>query len=182
MAEEAALDALRDIFRYHAWATLRLIDFCAGLPPEQLGGSVPGTRGPILDTLRHIVRADYGYKMRFKVHSKPELEDEDVPSLERMRTIFARESEIWLTLLGRLRELDLDPDLGHRGCAQRAERHVFRQQFFSDEPAQRPDLGRERRRGGHPARHHLFDQVRQLRRTLSEEGIRSRRLYLVPVQ
>ena len=53
MAEEAALDALRDMFRYHAWATLRLIDFCAGLPPEQLGGSVPGTRGPILNTLRH---------------------------------------------------------------------------------------------------------------------------------
>ena len=91
MAEEAALDALRDMFRYHAWATLRLIDFCAGLPLEQLEGSVPGTRGPILDTLRHIVRADYGYKMRFKVHSKPELEDEDVPSLDRMRAIFARE-------------------------------------------------------------------------------------------
>ena len=107
MAEEAALDALRDMFRYHAWATLRLIDFCAGLPPEQLGGSVPGTRGPILDTLRHIVRADYGYKMRFKVHSKPELEDEDVPSLERMRAIFAGESEVWLTLLGRLQEFDI---------------------------------------------------------------------------
>ena|SRR2546425_5429920 len=107
MPEDAALEALRDMFRHHAWATLTLIDYCAGLTPAQLSESVPGTRGPILETLRHIVKADYGYKMRFGVHSKPELEESDIVTLDAMRTVFTKDAEIWQALLPRLSEFDI---------------------------------------------------------------------------
>jgi uncharacterized damage-inducible protein DinB len=106
MADAAGLEALRDMFRHHAWATLHLIGYCAGLAPEQLAWSVPGTRGGILDTLQHIVRADYGYKTRFGVPRDAELQEADLP-LEEMRRIFAQESELWQSLLGRLTEFDI---------------------------------------------------------------------------
>ena len=52
---------LADAFAHHVWATLRLIDACAALDPAQLETTAPGTYGPILDTIRHIVGADRGY-------------------------------------------------------------------------------------------------------------------------
>ena len=42
-------------FTHHVWATTRVIDACLDLSPEALGTSVVGTRGPIVDTLRHLV-------------------------------------------------------------------------------------------------------------------------------
>ena len=50
-----------DAFAHHVWATLRLIDTCAGLTEVQLATNVPGTYGSIIATLRHIVAADTGY-------------------------------------------------------------------------------------------------------------------------
>jgi uncharacterized damage-inducible protein DinB len=52
---------LADAFGHHAWASLRLIDACAALGPEQLQTTVPGTYGSIIDTLRHLVEADRSY-------------------------------------------------------------------------------------------------------------------------
>jgi uncharacterized damage-inducible protein DinB len=45
-------------FAHHVWATLRVIDACRDLRAEQLETHAPGTRGPILDTLRHVVDSD----------------------------------------------------------------------------------------------------------------------------
>jgi uncharacterized damage-inducible protein DinB len=61
---EDAMDTLRDLFRYHTWATLRLIDHCTGLPAEALRESAPGTYGPVLDTLVHLVAAEQRYLRR----------------------------------------------------------------------------------------------------------------------
>lgn len=52
---------LADAFGHHVWATLRLIDTCRSLTPDQLGATVPGTYGSILETLRHLVGADSWY-------------------------------------------------------------------------------------------------------------------------
>ena len=52
---------LRDPFAHHVWATLRLLDTCIGLSPEQLGTVVPGTYGSILETMRHLVGGDSSY-------------------------------------------------------------------------------------------------------------------------
>jgi hypothetical protein len=49
---------LSDAFAHHVWATLRLLDVCQELGPEQLETAVPGTYGSILDTMRHLVAAD----------------------------------------------------------------------------------------------------------------------------
>jgi uncharacterized damage-inducible protein DinB len=46
---------LEDAFNHHVWASLRVLDACATLEPEQLQTSVPGTYGTILDTVRHLV-------------------------------------------------------------------------------------------------------------------------------
>ena len=44
---------LDDAFAHHVWASLRLIDTCLVLTPEQLNAPVPGTYGSILETMRH---------------------------------------------------------------------------------------------------------------------------------
>ena len=53
--------SLDDAFAHHVWATLRLMDTCLALGPEQLETAVPGTYGSILDTQRHLVGADASY-------------------------------------------------------------------------------------------------------------------------
>ena len=45
-------------FAHHVWATLRVIDACLDRSTEELKTSVLGTRGPMLETLRHIVVRD----------------------------------------------------------------------------------------------------------------------------
>ena len=45
-------------FAHNTWATIQIIDACRGLSTEELQTNVPGTRGPIIDTLRHIVSAE----------------------------------------------------------------------------------------------------------------------------
>jgi uncharacterized damage-inducible protein DinB len=52
---------LRDAFAHHVWSTLRLIDACLELSPEQLETAVPGTYGSILETVRHLVGSDRWY-------------------------------------------------------------------------------------------------------------------------
>jgi uncharacterized damage-inducible protein DinB len=104
---EAGLDVLRDVFRHHAWATLQLIQYCATLPLDSLSQSVPGTRGPILETLRHIVIADYGYAKRFRVHSEPAVKELDLATVELMRTVFVQQAQTWQSLLERLPEFDI---------------------------------------------------------------------------
>jgi uncharacterized damage-inducible protein DinB len=47
-----------DAVAHHVWATLRVIDVCLDLSPEQLETAVPGTYGSILDAMRHTVGAD----------------------------------------------------------------------------------------------------------------------------
>jgi uncharacterized damage-inducible protein DinB len=52
---------LRDAFDHHVWASLRLMDVCLELTPEQQQTSVPGTFGTIFDTVRHMVGSDASY-------------------------------------------------------------------------------------------------------------------------
>src|SRR5215831_2923219 len=42
-------------FRHNSWATIRLLEFCRDLDPALLDTSVPGTFGPIKETLAHVV-------------------------------------------------------------------------------------------------------------------------------
>jgi uncharacterized damage-inducible protein DinB len=50
--------------RHDVWATEQLAGRLRTLTPEQLRLSIPGTYGPVLRTLQHIVSSDEGYLVR----------------------------------------------------------------------------------------------------------------------
>lgn len=57
-------DTLTTLFSHHMWANLRLFERCAGLTPEQLDASIPGSYGSIRDTMQHIVTSEQSYFSR----------------------------------------------------------------------------------------------------------------------
>ena len=96
---------MRDAFDHHVWASLRTIDVCLGLTPEQLETSVPGTYGSILDTVRHLVGADASYLFVLSGTDFPRI-DEDSMSLPELRAQMATHGAAWNQVL------DADPDPG----------------------------------------------------------------------
>ena len=96
---------LEDAFGHHVWATLRVVDVCLALTPEQLGIAVPGTYGPILETVRHLVGADSSYLFAM-TGGRTSLIDEDRMDLPELRAAMESHGADWSWLLGQ----DLDPD------------------------------------------------------------------------
>jgi len=96
---------LADAFGHHAWATLRLIDACLPLSPEQLETAVPGTYGSILETMRHLVGADAAYLFVLTDGRRPGI-DEDRMGLPELRAAMADDGAAWSALIAE----DLDPD------------------------------------------------------------------------
>ncbi len=96
---------LADAFAHHAWATLRLIDTCLGLTPEQLHAEVPGTFGPILPTMRHLVGADAAYLFAMTGGRRPIIDD-GAMGLPELRAAMERNAAEWGTFLAQ----DLDPE------------------------------------------------------------------------
>jgi uncharacterized damage-inducible protein DinB len=64
---------LKEAFRHHAWATRKLLAFCAQLRPEQLSQPrltpLAEDHGSILETLDHIVCTDGRYLAALTGHS-----------------------------------------------------------------------------------------------------------------
>jgi uncharacterized damage-inducible protein DinB len=102
------MEPLREIFRHHFWATLKLIDACMELPPESLQITAPGTYGPILNTLVHLVGADQRYMKRLTgaLPDSP-LREGELPTLTDLRTRFEAQIPRWEALLDRVDELDV---------------------------------------------------------------------------
>ena len=96
---------LEDAFGHHVWATLRVVDACLVLTPEQLRIAVPGTYGPILETVRHLVGADSSYLFAMTGGRTP-LIDEDRMDLSELRAAMESHGPAWSGLLAE----DLDPD------------------------------------------------------------------------
>jgi uncharacterized damage-inducible protein DinB len=96
---------LNDAFAHHVWATLRVIDTCLTLSPEQLTTPVPGTYGSILDTARHIVGADSWYLFALTDERHPVI-DEDHMDLPELRAAMEVNGAAWSQLVGE----DLDPE------------------------------------------------------------------------
>lgn len=96
---------LADAFGHHVWATLRVIDACAGLTPEQLSSAVPGTYGSILDTLRHTVGADRSYLELLSGGEVEPIEEESM-GLPELRAAMEANGPVWQAVVAR----DLDPD------------------------------------------------------------------------
>jgi len=94
---------LEDAFGHHVWATLRVIDACLALSPDQLETSAPGTYGSILETVRHLVGADASYLFVMTGGRVSEIEEEqmDLPAL---RSVMVDNGPAWAELLAE------DPD------------------------------------------------------------------------
>ncbi len=97
---------LGDAFAHHVWATEQLIDVCAGLTADQLATPAPGTYGPILETLQHLVQSDSWYLSRFT--DRPGLTDDDAArmGLDELRAAITANGAAWAEVLHR----EGDPD------------------------------------------------------------------------
>ena len=97
---------LTDAFAHHAWATERLIEACANLSDEQLSTTVVGTRGPIIETLQHLVHSDHWYLSFFT--ERPSLTDDEVDamSLAELRSLVVVNAAKWLVVVAEERDPD----------------------------------------------------------------------------
>jgi uncharacterized damage-inducible protein DinB len=98
---------LDDAFAHHVWATLRVIDACTELSPEQLQTAVPGTYGSILDTVRHLVGGDASYLFVLTDGRTPEIEEDEM-DVRTLRSVMVANGEAWSALLGQEPDPDAD--------------------------------------------------------------------------
>jgi uncharacterized damage-inducible protein DinB len=96
---------LKDAFAHHVWATRRLIDACEVLTPEQLQTVAPGTYGPILRTMQHLVGSDSWYLFDITGDRSRRIDPEQM-DLAGLRDAIATDGEGWARLIG----TDADPD------------------------------------------------------------------------
>jgi uncharacterized damage-inducible protein DinB len=96
---------LHDAFGHHVWATIRVIDACIALAPEQLDKTVPGTYGSIIETLRHLVGADASYLWVLSAGDRPEIEEADM-DLAELHTAMEESGPAWAAVVDR----DLDAE------------------------------------------------------------------------
>jgi uncharacterized damage-inducible protein DinB len=109
-----ASSLLSDAFAHHIWATDRLLEACAALTPEQLRTPAPGTYGPILATLGHLVGSDGWYLSFFRPDEVTELAEEEGIGLPEMRAAAAANGRVWLELI-ESGELEPDTDVVEHG-------------------------------------------------------------------
>lgn len=96
----------RELFRHHAWATQALIDHCAGLPPDTLQATAPGTTDTIHHTLVHLVAADGRY-LWLMTGAMPSVRESAPPPLDQLRAHFVEQVRRWEEVLDRVDELDV---------------------------------------------------------------------------
>lgn len=106
-------ETLHEMFRYHTWATLKLLDFCASMP-ERLDDTLPGTMGTIRETFAHLIASDAGYQARMRADPSLRIPDAESLSLVELRAIFIERSMGWEGILVHLDDFDpqieADPD------------------------------------------------------------------------
>ena len=89
---------LDDAFDHHVWATLKVLDTCDALSPEQLATAAVGTYGSILDTIRHLVGADAFYLFVMTREHIPNIDEEQM-DLAELRAVMERNGKAWSQLL-----------------------------------------------------------------------------------
>lgn len=89
---------LEPAFAHHVWATVRLIDACLDLGAEDLETNVPGTRGPLIETLRHLVASD-GEDLFILTGDRVHIVDTERMSLADARSVMERNGSGWAELV-----------------------------------------------------------------------------------
>jgi uncharacterized damage-inducible protein DinB len=96
---------LEAAFAHHVWATLRVIDAFLDLSVEELETSVPGRRGPMLETLRHVVGGDAEDPF-ILTGDRAYYVDAERMSLAEARVVMERNGSGWAEFISR----SVDPD------------------------------------------------------------------------
>jgi uncharacterized damage-inducible protein DinB len=86
-------------FRHHVWASVRVIDACLELTPEQLETAVPGTYGSIIRTLRHLVGSDSWYLLDLTGDPARRIDEESM-DLHQLRDAMEADGPAWSAFLG----------------------------------------------------------------------------------
>ena len=73
------------LFEHNRWANLRAVEACAGLTDTQLDAAVPGTAGPVRETLMHIAGAEQRYVGRLSGRQPTYSERDGWPGAEQLR-------------------------------------------------------------------------------------------------
>ncbi len=108
-----SISAFRDAFAHHVWATGVVLDTCATLTPEQLATPCPGTYGPIIDTLRHMVKADSFYLSVITEGRIMEIDEDARLSIAQLGSAMAGYAAEWTNLLAT--DADAETDSVERG-------------------------------------------------------------------
>ncbi len=93
---------LIEAFRYHKWANLHLLEVCAGLTPEQLQLSSPGTYGTIAATLLHLLGAEQRYLRRLIGHEPQVSERDEFPGVSALKAVADESGDQLIEVAGRI--------------------------------------------------------------------------------
>jgi uncharacterized damage-inducible protein DinB len=104
---------LTDAFEHHLWANERILDACAALSEDQLATPVPGTYGPIIDTLRHLIQADSFYLWVASGQTRELMRGENKRTISELRAANGEHATAYRQLLAE--DLDPDEDIVERG-------------------------------------------------------------------
>ena len=112
---------LRAAFEHHTWATLETIDAVAPLGDSELEAEVIGTRGPVLQTIRHVVDGDTGYLWILTQDPLLTSDPAEMPPAA-LRSAMERNGVRWIELLSGPLDADavvkeVDPTDGYRRWA-----------------------------------------------------------------
>ncbi len=102
------MDLLREMFHFHKWATLQLVDYCAGQSPELMEKMVVGTDRSIRHTLTHIAGTEQWYlELLTGEAAQSPIRWGEVLELPDLRERFVHESQRWERVLDRIGEIDV---------------------------------------------------------------------------
>ncbi len=107
-----ARSLFHDAFAHHVWASKQILDACAELSAEQLARPAPGTYGPIIDTLRHMVQSDTWYLRLFS--DRPVITEDAAAAMKLKRLV----SEAATSGVAWMEVIENEPD-GEREVVER---------------------------------------------------------------
>jgi uncharacterized damage-inducible protein DinB len=107
---------LRDAFERHTWSTLALLGHLEALDPAAYDRGIPGTYGPIPETLTHLVDADTRYLDRMDDPNLPTLQVRPPRSIGDLRTQVQANASRWSAALDRLVDGDLHASIGPKAA------------------------------------------------------------------
>ena len=102
-----AEDTLIVIFRHHIWANLELLAVCTELTDEQLDTSIVGSYGSVIETLRHIVKAERSYLSRISTGEPYQSSEDEAPlDFDQMRAILTETGQSFIEWAPRVQPED----------------------------------------------------------------------------